>query len=158
MKYTPAGLRLLGYALRSQHWNDFATHTMETWFRFSDDHSVSDFAWYSTELHRNIMNITHGGALATYMDYAMVASIWDLSGGGTGVTVSLANEFVKVARINRWLFAQVKTIAIDEFIELEGSIRVNDPNGMLVVKSSGKFTMPRGIDKDKESVIIAYKE
>lgn len=158
MKYTPAALRLLGYNLRSRHWNDFTSHTMETWFKFSDDHTISNFAWYSIPQHRNIMNVTHGGALATYMDYAMTASIWDITAGGNAWTVSLNNEFIKPARINRWLFAQVKTVKLGEFIELEGTIRVNDPDGMLVMRSFGKFTQPKHIDTDNNSAIIAYKE
>lgn len=158
MKYTPAALRLLNYNLRSRHWNDFATHTMETWFKFSADHTISDFAWYSTPQHRNIMNVTHGGALVTYMDYAMAASIWDITAGGNAWTVSLNNEFIRPARINRWLFAQVKTVTIDKFIELEGTVRVNDPTGTLVMRSFGKFTEPKGIDIENKSVIIAYRK
>lgn len=158
MKYTPAALRLLGYNLRSRHWNDFATHTMETWFRFSSDHSVSDFAWYSTKQHRNIMNVTHGGALATYMDYAMSAAIWDLTSGGNAWTISLNNEFLRPARTNRWLFAQVQIVSNADIIELAGTIRANDPTGTLVMRSFGKFTQPKHIDTENKSAIIAYRK
>jgi acyl-coenzyme A thioesterase PaaI-like protein len=158
MRYTPAALRLLGYSLRGRHWNDFATHTMETWYKFSSDHSVSNFAWYSTEQHRNVMNVTHGGALVTYMDYAMAATIWDLTAGGNAWTISLNNEFVRPARTNRWLFAEVQIVSNNESIELEGTIRANNPNGMLVMRSFGKFTRPKNIDTENSSAIIAYRE
>lgn len=143
MKYTQAGLRLLNYNLRSKHWNDFATHTLHAWYRFSPDHSVSDFAWYAHKGHRNVINTTHGGALMTYMDYAMSAAIWDLSGGLNAYTLQLNNEFVRAARIDRWLFAQVVPTVLADCIELNGTVRVNDTTGLLVMKSYGKFTLPR---------------
>jgi hypothetical protein len=89
------------------------------------------------------MNVIHGGALMTYMDYAMSATIWDLSGGLNAYTLQLNNEFVRAARINRWLFAQVIPTVLPDCIELNGTIRVNDPTGLLIMKSYGKFTLPR---------------
>lgn len=155
MLYTPSALRLLGYNLRSRHWNDFPSHIMEIWFKFSTDHTISEFAWYSTQQHRNVMNVTHGGALVTYMDYAMAASIWDITAGGNAWTVSLNNEFLRPAKINRWLFAQVKPMVVGDLIELEGSVRVNNSDGMLVMKSLGKFTRPKRADLENNSTIFA---
>lgn len=151
MKYSPAALEILGYTRRSPKWDDFVTKTMATWYKFSDDHSESKFAWINNEHHRNSMGVTHGGALMTYMDYAMSAAIWDLTGGGSAYTIELNNQFIKPARIQRWLFASVRPISVGDIIELEGEIRANDPTGMIVLKSQGKFTLPKlpkMLDKD----------
>lgn len=143
MKYTPGTLRLLGYTKRGTNWNDFITKTMATWYKFSPDHSVSCFAWINNANHRNSQGTTHGGALMTYMDYCMSAAVWDLSGGKAAYTIELNNQFVRPARIVRWLFAEVRPISITDVVELEGVVRVNDPTGMIVLKSLGKFTLPK---------------
>jgi acyl-coenzyme A thioesterase PaaI-like protein len=143
MKYTPASLRLLGYTRRSTDWQDFVTKTMATWYRFSPDHSVSHFAWVNNPHHRNTQGTTHGGALMTYMDYCMSAHVWDLSGGRAAYTMELNNRFIRPARITRWLFAEVKHIIVGEVIELAGQVRANDPTGMLVLESFGRFTLPK---------------
>jgi uncharacterized protein (TIGR00369 family) len=143
MKYSPKALQLLGYTKRSKDWNDYVTNTMVTWFKFSDDHSESKFVWINSEAHRNSMGITHGGALMTYMDYAMGAAIWDLTGGKSAYTIELNNNFIKPARIQRWLFASVRPVIVSNTIELEGDIRANDPTGMIVLKSYGKFILPK---------------
>ena len=143
MKYSPKALEILGYTRRSKEWNDYVTKTMVTQFKYSEDHSESKIAWIKTESHRNSMGVTHGGALMTYMDYAMSASIWDLTGGGSAYTIELNNKFIRPARIQRWLFASVRPISVGDTIELEGDIRANDPTGMIVLKSYGKFTLPR---------------
>ncbi|CAB4241755.1 PaaI HGG motif-containing thioesterase, possibly involved in aromatic compounds catabolism [uncultured Caudovirales phage] len=143
MKYSPGALTILGYTRRSLEWNDFVSKTMATWYKFSADHSESKFVWVNNEHHRNSMGITHGGALMTYMDYCMSAAIWDLTGGRSAMTIELNNKFIKPARIKRWLFASVKPIAVGDTIELEGEIRANDPTGMIVLQSYGKFTLPR---------------
>ena len=143
MKYTPASLRLLGYTRRSTDWQDFVTKTMATWYRFSPDHSVSSFAWVNNPHHRNAQGTTHGGALMTYMDYCMSAHVWDLSGGRAAYTMELNNRFIRPARITRWLFAEVKHIIVGEVIELAGQVRANDPTGMLVLESFGRFTLPK---------------
>jgi acyl-coenzyme A thioesterase PaaI-like protein len=151
MLYTPASLELLGYTRRSEKWDDFITKTMATWFKFSPDHSISEFAWVNNINHRNSMGVTHGGALMTYMDYCMSATIWDLTGGGSAYTIELNNKFIKPARIKRWLFAKVTPLVVGETIELSGEIRANDPTGMLILKSYGKFTLPKQpkvLDKD----------
>ena len=129
--------------MRSDSWQDFVTYTMQTWFKFSPDHTVSNFAWFNNEFHRNSMDVTHGGALMTYMDYCMAASIWDLSGGKSGFTIELNNKFVRPARIGRWLFAEVRVLSVGETIDLEGRINANDPSGMLILKSTGKFSLPK---------------
>jgi acyl-coenzyme A thioesterase PaaI-like protein len=143
MKYTPGSLRLLGYTRRSNHWQDFVTKTMATWYKFSPDHSVSYFAWVNNPHHRNTQGTTHGGALMTYMDYCMSAHVWDLSGGKAAYTMELNNRFIRPARITRWLFGEVTPIAVGDTIELAGEIRANDPTGMVVLESYGKFTLPR---------------
>jgi uncharacterized protein (TIGR00369 family) len=143
MKYTPGSLRLLGYTRRSGHWQDFITKTMTTWYKFSPDHSVSQFAWVNNQHHRNSQGTTHGGALMTYMDYCMSAAVWDLSGGKAAFTIELNNQFIRPARITRWLFAEVKPTSITDVVELEGVVRVNDPTGMIVLKSFGRFTLPK---------------
>ena len=79
----------------------------------------------------------------TYMDYCMAAHVWDLSGGKTAYTIELNNQFIRPARITRWLFAEVKATNITDIIELEGVVRANDPTGMLVLKSFGRFTLPK---------------
>ena len=152
MKYSPAALQLLGYSKRSTVWNDFVTKTMATWYKFSPDHSVSYFAWINNAHHRNSQGTTHGGALMTYMDYCMSAAVWDLSGGKAAYTIELNNQFIRPARIVRWIFAEVRPIIISDVIELEGLLRVNDPTGMIVLKSYGKFTLPKELkmlDNDK---------
>ena len=143
MKYSPGVLHLLGYTKRSAIWNDFVTRTMVTWYKFSDDHSISQFAWVNNANHRNSHGTTHGGALMTYMDYCMSAAVWDLSGGKAGFTIELNNQFIRPARITRWLFAEVRPISVSDVIELEGVVRANNPTGMIVLKSSGKFTLPK---------------
>lgn len=143
MKYTPGSLRLLGYTRRSGHWQDFITKTMATWYKFSPDHSVSQFAWVNNANHRNSQGTTHGGALMTYMDYCMSAAVWDLSGGKAAFTIELNNQFIRPARITRWLFAEVRPTSITDVVELEGVVRVNDPTGMIVLKSFGRFTLPK---------------
>ena len=143
MKYTPAALQLLGYHPRSNSWKDFVTYTMQTWFKFSQDHSVSEFAWYNNKYHRNTMNVTHGGALMTFMDQCMSATIWDLTGGQSAYTMQLDNKFVHPARLDRWIFCQVRPVEVGDTIKLEGEIHVNEPNGHLVLKSSGEFTLPK---------------
>ena len=89
------------------------------------------------------MGVTHGGALMTYMDYCMAASVWDLTGGKSAYTIELNNKFIRPARIKRWLFGKVTPIAVGDTIELAGEIRANDPTGMVVLESYGKFTLPR---------------
>lgn len=143
MKYSAASLRLLGFTRRQNHWNDFITNTLVTWYKFSADHSVSEFAWINHDYHRNTQGTTHGGALMTFMDYCMAAHVWDTTGGKVAWTVELNNQFIRPARITRWIFAEVRTIAISDQIELEGIVRVNDPTGMIVMKSFGKFTLPK---------------
>lgn len=151
MLYTPASLELLGYTRRSESWDDFVAKTMATWFKFSPDHSVSEFAWVNNINHQNSMGVTHGGALMTYMDYCMSAAIWDLTGGGSAYTIELNNKFIRPARIKRWLFGKVTPLVVGDTIELEGEIRANDPTGMLIMQSYGKFTLPKQpkvLDKD----------
>ena len=143
MKYSPAALELLGYTRRSEKWDDFVSKTMATWFKFTPDHSESNFAWVNNEHHRNSQGVTHGGALMTYMDYCMSAAVWDLSGGKAAYTIELNNQFIRPARIVRWIFAEVRPTIISDVIELEGILRVNDPTGMIVLKSYGKFTLPK---------------
>lgn len=154
MKYSPAALNILGYKKRSNHWNDFVTHTMQTWYKFKEDHSVSEFAWINNEHHNNSMGVTHGGALMTFMDYCMSATIWDLSDGGSSYTIELNNKFIRPARIHRWLFASVRPITTSDSIELVGEVRVNDPTGMLVMQSTGKFTLPKILPKDKKALTV----
>lgn len=87
----------------------------------------------------------------TYMDYCMSATIWDLTGGGSAYTIELNNKFIRPARIKRWLFGKVITLVIGDTIELSGEIRANDPTGMLILQSYGKFTLPKQpkiLDKD----------
>lgn len=143
MKYSPAALELLGYTRRSDDWNDFVSRTMATWYKFSPDHKESNFVWINNEHHRNAQGVTHGGALMTFMDYCMGATIWDLTGGGFGYTVELNNQFLHPARIKRWLFAKVTPLYIGDTIELEGTIRANDPEGMPIIRSFGRFTLPK---------------
>lgn len=143
MKYSPAALELLGYTRRSDDWDDFVSRTMATWYKFSPDHSESNFAWVNNLHHRNAQGVTHGGALMTFMDYCMGATIWDLTSGGFGYTVELNNQFLHPARIKRWLFAKVTPIHVGETIELEGTIRANDPDGMPIIRSFGRFTLPK---------------
>lgn len=143
MKYSPAALRLLGYNLRSDKWDDFVSHTMQTWFKFSPDHSVSNFAWYNNDNHRNSMNVTHGGALMTFMDYCMAASIWDHTGGKSAYTIELNNKFIRPARIGRWIFGEIRIVEVSETITLEGRLNINDPDGMLILQSLGKFSLPK---------------
>lgn len=153
MKYSPSSLQLLGYTRRAENWNDFVSKTMATWYKFSADHSVSKFAWVNNPHHRNSQGVTHGGALMTFMDYCMAAHVWDLSGGKSGYTIELNNQFVRPARINRWLFAEVRATSVGETIELEGTINANDPTGMLILKSFGRFTLPKElkiIDDDND--------
>lgn len=147
MKYSPAALRLLGYGLRSHRWNDFVSHTMQTWFKFSSDHNVSNFAFFNNENHRNSSGTTHGGVLMTYMDYCMSAAVWDLSGGRHAYTINLNNKFIRPARISRWLFAEVRIVEVADTIRLEGQINANDPKGMLILLSKGEFTLPKKIKK-----------
>lgn len=143
MKYSPAALELLGYTRRSDKWNDFVSKTMATWFKFAPDHSECNFAWINNEHHRNSQGVTHGGALMTYMDYCMSAAIWDLTAGGAAYTMQLDNQFVHPARIKRWLFCRVVPRGVGDTIELDGEIRANDPTGMLILRSYGKFTLPK---------------
>jgi len=143
MKYSPESLRLLGYTRRSDHWNDFITKTMATWYKFSPDHQTSQFAWINNSHHKNVQGTTHGGALMTFMDYCMSAHVWDITRGKVAYTIELNNQFIRPARITRWLFAEVSTITVGDTIELNGIMRVNDPTGMLVLKSYGKFTLPK---------------
>jgi acyl-coenzyme A thioesterase PaaI-like protein len=79
----------------------------------------------------------------TYMDYCMSAAIWDLTGGGAAYTMQLDNKFVHPARIKRWLFCKVVPRSVGDTIELDGEIRANDPTGMPILKSYGKFTLPK---------------
>ena len=143
MKYSPAALEILGYTRRSDKWNDFVSKTMATWYKFSPDHSESNFVWINNEHHRNAQNVTHGGALMTFMDYCMGATIWDLTGGGFGYTVELNNQFRHPARIKRWIFCRVVPRKVGDVIELDGEMRANDPTGMPIMRSYGKFTLPK---------------
>jgi acyl-coenzyme A thioesterase PaaI-like protein len=143
MKYSPAALKILGYTRRSDHWKDFVSKTMATWYKFSEDHSVSQFAWVNNPHHRNTQGTTHGGALMTFMDYCMSAHVWDLTGGKAAYTMELNNKFIRPARITRWIFAEVHHIRVEDTIELVGVVRVNDPNGMVVLESFGRFTLPK---------------
>jgi len=99
MKYSPAALEILGYTRRSDKWNDFVSKTMATWYKFTPDHSESNFVWVNNDHHRNAQGVTHGGALMTFMDYCMGATLWDLTGGGFGYTMELNNQFIHPARI-----------------------------------------------------------
>jgi acyl-coenzyme A thioesterase PaaI-like protein len=143
MKYSPAALEILGYTRRSDKWNDFVSKTMATWYKFTPDHSESNFVWINNEHHRNAQNVTHGGALMTFMDYCMGAALWDLTGGGFGYTMELNNQFIHPARIKRWIFCRVVPRTVGDVIELDGEMRVNDPTGMPVMRSYGKFTLPK---------------
>lgn len=143
MKYSPAALEILGYTRRSDKWNDFVSKTMATWYKFTPDHSESNFVWVNNDHHRNAQNVTHGGALMTYMDYCMGATIWDLTRGGFGYTMELNNQFIHTARIKRWIFCRVVPRTVGDVIELDGEMRVNDPTGMPVMRSYGKFTLPK---------------
>lgn len=143
MKYSPTALEILGYKRRSEKWNDFVSKTMATWYKFAPDHSESNFVWVNNDHHRNAQGVTHGGALMTFMDYCMGATIWDLTDGGFGYTMELNNQFVHPARIKRWIFCRVVPISVGDVIELSGEMRVNDPTGMPVMKSYGKFTLPK---------------
>ncbi len=143
MKYSPTALEILGYTRRSDKWNDFVSKTMATWYKFTPNHSESNFVWVNNDHHRNAQGVTHGGALMTFMDYCMGATIWDLTGGGFGYTMELNNQFVHPARIKRWIFCRVVPRTVGDVIELDGEMRVNDPTGMLVMRSYGKFTLPK---------------
>jgi acyl-coenzyme A thioesterase PaaI-like protein len=143
MKYSPTALEILGYTRRSDKWNDFVSKTMATWYKFTPDHSESNFVWVNNDHHRNAQGVTHGGALMTFMDYCMGATIWDLTGGGFGYTMELNNQFVHPARIKRWIFCRVVPRTVGDVIDLDGEMRVNDPTGMLVMRSYGKFTLPK---------------
>jgi len=147
MKYSPAALRLLGYNLRSHVWEDFVANTMQTWFKFSIDHVESNFAWYTLSLHKNALNLTHGGALMTYMDYCMAAHIWDLTGGKQAVTTQMSNKFIRPARIGRWLFGRVQLVEQNDTIILHGEIHANDPDGMLILASQGEFILPKSTER-----------
>ena len=143
MKYSPAALEILGYTRRSDKWNDFVSKTMATWYKFTPDHSESNFVWVNNDHHRNAQGVTHGGALMTFMDYCMRATLWDLTGGGFGYTMELNNQFIHPARIKRWIFCRVVPINVGNVIELSGEMRVNDPTGMPIMRSYGKFTLPK---------------
>ncbi len=143
MKYSPAALEILGYTRRSDKWNDFVSKTMATWYKFTPDHSESNFVWVNNDHHRNAQGVTHGGALMTFMDYCMGATLWDLTGGGFGYTMELNNQFIHPARIKRWIFCRVVPINVGNVIELSGEMRVNDPTGMPIMRSYGKFTLPK---------------
>lgn len=143
MKYSPAALEILGYTRRSDKWNDFVSKTMATWYKFTPDHSESNFVWVNNDHHRNAQGVTHGGALMTFMDYCMGATLWDLTGGGFGYTMELNNQFIHPARIKRWIFCRVVPVSVSDVIELSGEMRVNDPTGMPIMRSYGKFTLPK---------------
>lgn len=143
MKYSPAALEILGYTRRSDKWNDFVSKTMATWYKFTPDNSESNFVWVNNDHHRNAQGVTHGGALMTFMDYCMGATLWDLTGGGFGYTMELNNQFIHPARIKRWIFCRVVPISVGNVIELSGEMRVNDPTGMPIMRSYGKFTLPK---------------
>jgi acyl-coenzyme A thioesterase PaaI-like protein len=91
------------------------------------------------------MGVTHGGALMTFMDYCMAATIWDYTQGKNAYTIELNNKFVRPARLDRWLFGEIKIVNVDDTISLEGRINANDPGGMLVLQSTGKFSLPKEI-------------
>lgn len=143
MQYSPAALKLLGYAPRNNSGNDYISRTMRVWYKFNGAQDTSEFAWVNTPDHSNENGVTHTGALLTYMDYAMSTTVHQTTGRWPYV-VELNNKFTSSARIIRWLFASVTIITInDEIIELRGRINAHNPNGMLVLQSTGTFNLPK---------------
>lgn len=131
-----------GYILR-EGWDDMIQRDMEVWYRFTEDHDLSHYAWFAREDHKNSAGFVHGGALATYMDHCMGSMCWLRTNGGFGWTMTLNMQFLKPARTNRWIFAEIRHLSgTGTNILLEGQLRSGSLSGPLLAQGQGSFTVP----------------
>lgn len=132
-----------GYILR-EGWDDVIQRDMEVWYRFTDDRSVTHYAFYPRRGHRNSAGFVHGGVLTMFMDHCMGSMCWLLTDGGFGWTMTLSMQFTRPARVERWIFAEVRHLSGQgSNILLEGRLySVPKFSGPLIAQGQGSFTVP----------------
>ncbi len=136
-------LKEQGYVLR-EGWDDAIQRDFEIWYRFTEDRSVSHYAFYPRRDHRNSAGFVHGGVIAIFVDHCMGSMCWRLTDGGFGWTITLNLQFVRPARVERWLFAEVRHLTgTDSNILLDARVySVPKFSGPLVAQAQGSFTVP----------------
>lgn len=131
-----------GYILR-EGWDDVIQRDMEIWYRFTEDRKVTHYAWFARRDHRNSAGTVHGGTLTTFLDHCMGSMCWFLTDGGYGWTMTLNMQFLRPARVDRWIFAEVRHLAgTGSNILLEGELRQGSLTGAKVAQGQGSFTVP----------------
>ncbi len=132
-----------GYVLR-EGWNDTIQRDMEVWYRFTEDRSISHYAFYPRKEHRNSAGFVHGGILAAFLDHCMGSMCWRLTDGGFGWTMTFNIQYLRPARTERWLFAEVRHLAgSDSNILLDAKLySVPKYSGPMVAQAQGSFTVP----------------
>lgn len=131
-----------GYVLR-EGWDDVIQRDFEVWYRFTEDRQRTQYAFYACRDHRNSAGLVHGGVLTTFMDHCMGSMCWFLTDGGFGWTMTLNMQFIRPARVNRWIFAEVQHLAGETTnILLEGHLHQGSLDGPLIAQGQGSFTVP----------------
>lgn len=139
-----------GYVLRSG-WNDAIEHSFEVWYNFSADEHVSYYATYFKQEHRNSAGLAHGGMLAAFLDHCMGSMCWRISGGNMGWTTAINLQFLRPARINRWIFAKIEHAAgIGSTVLLNGTLYQDRVDGHIVAQGQGTFSIRRPAKKEKD--------
>lgn len=91
-----------------------------------------------TEALKNRFDMLHGGITATFVDTAMGATVFHITGSTNGaVTLDLNVNFLNPARIG-WLTAKTEVVKKGGTIVVMHT-RVYDEHGVLVATASGTF-------------------
>lgn len=131
-----------GYVLR-EGWDDVIQRDMEVWYRFIADRTVTHYAWFAGPEHKNSAGFVHGGLLTTFLDHCMGSMSWMLTDGGFGWTITLNMQFLRPARTNRWIFAEVRHLSgTGTNLVFEGHLHQGSLSGPLVAQGQGSFTVP----------------
>lgn len=131
-----------GYTLR-EGWDDVIQRDMEVWYRFTEDRSITHYAWFARRDHRNSAGFVHGGTLTTFLDHCMGSMCWLLTDGGFGWTITLNMQFLRPARADRWIFAEVRHLSgTDANILLAGDLHQGSLEGPRIAQGQGSFTVP----------------
>lgn len=132
-----------GYILR-EGWDDVIQRDMEIWYRFTSDRSVTHYAFCPRLDHRNSAGFVHGGVLTTFLDHCMGSMCWMLTNGGFGWTITLNMQFIRPAKVQRWIFAEVRHLSGSATnILLEGRLYSTPGfSGPLIAQGQGSFTVP----------------
>lgn len=116
-----------------------------------DDPDVFHYGFQSADEHKNTNGVVHGGALLTFADTAMGATVYHLAGRPCA-TISLNSEFVSAAKPGNWIDATVTITRQTRSLTFARAILSSGEETLLTASGIWKLFAPNLPGHDKPSV------